>query len=287
MLTSLPELIFSGLSVLSELNLEMNRLQDMHPLVFSSMPHLDSLHLGYNTALGTSIMNSADFLTVALQRNLSYLALNNMSITNFPKHLFSEASQLRDLSVADNPIKSVEMFPASLDTLNLSGIEVEIIQPGDFISYPKLKKLHLDRLIHLKSVQKDAFEGLKSLEVLTMENCIQLHEFDEQAFGSPQSVAVPLKSLSLSRSGLHTLSSITLVPLEPTLEHLALDGNPWRCDCKLVWLRRTNFSLAHTEYLRQVHTISNRVSTSCTQFRNTGLFEMIVGVLTTCHTQYT
>lgn len=250
MLTSLPEHIFSGLPVLSELNLEMNRLQDMHPLLFDSTPHLDSLHLGYNTDLGNSIMESADFLTVALQRNLSYLALNNMSITTFPNDLFSEARQLRDLSLADNPMKSVEMFPASLDTLNLSGIEVEAILPGDFISYPKLKKLHLDRLIHLKSVQKNAFEGLKSLEVLTMENCIQLHEFDEQAFGGPQSVAVPLKRLSLSRCGLHTLSSKTLVPLEPTLESVALDGNPWRCDCKLVWIRRTNFSLAHTDYLR-------------------------------------
>lgn len=249
-LTSLPEQIFSGLSVLSELNLEMNRLQDMQPLVFASTPHLCSLHLGYNTDLGKSIMKSADFLTVALQRNLSYLALNNMSITKFPNHLFSTASQLKDLSVADNPMKSVEMFSSSLDTLNLSGIEVEVIQSGDFISYPKLKKLNLDRLIHLKSVQKNAFEGLKSLEVLTMENCIQLFEFDEQAFGGPQSVDVPLKSLSLSRCGLHTLSSKTLVPLEPTLEYLALDGNPWRCDCKLVWIRRINFSLAHTDYLR-------------------------------------
>jgi len=250
MLTSLPEQIFSGLPVLSELNLEMNRLQDMHPDVFASMPHLDSLHLGYNTDLGKSIMKSADFLTVALKSNLSYLALNNMSITTFPNNLFSTASQLRDLSLADNPMKSVEMFPASLDTLNLSGIEVEVIQTGDFISYPKLKKLHLDRLIHLKSVQKNAFEGLKSLEVLTMENCIQLQEFDEQAFGGPQSVAVPLERLSLSRCGLHTLSCKTLVPLEPTLEYLQLDGNPWRCDCDLVWIRQTNFSLAHTEYLR-------------------------------------
>ena len=268
MLTSLPETIFNGLPVLLKLNLEMNRLQDMHPLVFASTPHLDSLHLGYNTALGNSIMKSADFLTLVLQRNLSYLALNNMSITNFPNNPFSEASQLRYLSLADNPMKSIEMLSASLDTLNLSGIEVEVIQPGDFISYPKLKILHLDRLIHLKSVQKNAFEGLKSLEVLTMENCIQLNDFDEQAFGGPQSVAVPLKSLSLSRCGLHTLSSKTLVPLEPTLEYLALDGNPWRCDCKLAWIRRINFSLQHTEYLRQVQTISNRVTTLCAQFRN-------------------
>jgi len=250
MLTSLPEKIFSGLSVLSKLNLEMNRLQDMHPNLFHSTSHLDSLLLGYNTALGKSIMNSADFLTVVLQRNLSYLALNNMSITKFPNYPFSGASQLRHLSLADNPMKTVEKFPALLETLNLSGIEVEVILPRDFVSYTKLKNLHLDRLIHLKSVHENAFEGLKSLEVLTMENCIELHEFDERAFVGPESVAVPLKRLSLSRCGLHTLSSKTLVPLKPTLEHLALDGNPWRCDCKLAWIRQINFSLEHTEYLR-------------------------------------
>jgi Leucine-rich repeat (LRR) protein len=268
MLTSLPENIFSGLSILSTLNLEMNLLQDMHPRVFVSTPHLDSLRLGYNIALGKSIMKTADFLTVVLQKNLSYLALNNMSITKFPDYLLNETSQLRHLSLADNPMKVIEKFPASLDTLNLSGIEVEVILPGDFKAYPNLKNLHLDRLIHLKSVQNHAFEGLKSLEVLTMENCIQLHEFDERAFGGHKSVTVPLKRLSLSRCGLHTLSSKTLVPLEPTLELLALDGNPWLCDCKLAWIRRINFSMEHTEYLRQVYTISNHVIALCTQFRN-------------------
>jgi len=266
-LTSLPEKIFNGLSVLSKLNLEMNRLQDIHIDVFVSTPHLDSLRLGYNTALGKSFMKSADFLTVVLQKNLNYLALNNMSITTFPDYPFSLASQLRHLSLADNPIKIIEKYPASLDTLNLSGIEVDVILPGVFIYYPKLKNLHLDRLIHLISVREKAFEGLESLEVLTMENCIQLHAFDERAFGGPESVAVPLKRLSLSRSGLHTLSSKTLVPLKRTLEDLALDGNPWRCDCKLAWIRQINFSLEHTQYLRQVHIISNCVTTLCTQFR--------------------
>lgn len=250
MLTSLPEKIFSGLSVLSTLRLEMNLLQDMHPDVFVSTPHLDSLLLGYNTALGKSIMKSADFLTVVLQRNLSYLALNNMSIEHLPNYLFNDARQLRHLSLADNPMKTVERFPLSLDTLNLSGIDIEVILPGDFMSYPKLKNLHLDRLIHLQGVRENAFEGLQSLEVLTMENCIQLHEFDERAFGGPESVAVPLKCLSLSRSGLHTLSSSALVPLKPTLKHLSLHGNPWRCDCKVAWIRQTNFSLDNTEYLR-------------------------------------
>jgi carboxypeptidase N regulatory subunit len=268
MLRSLPENIFGGLSVLSTLNLEMNRLQDFHPNVFVSTPHLDSLKLGYNTALGKSLMMSAEFLTVALQRNLSYLALNNISLEKVPVCIFSEGRQLKHLSLADNPIKIVDLFPASLESLNLSGTDIEVILPGDFISYPKLKKLELDRLIHLKSVQENAFEGLQSLEVLTMENCIQLHEFDERTFGGPESVAVPLKRLSLSRSGLHTLSSKTLLSLEPTLEYLSLHGNPWRCDCNLAWLRQINFSLESTEYLRQVHTISNCLAILCTQFRN-------------------
>jgi hypothetical protein len=268
MLTSLPEKIFSGLSILSTLNLEMNHLQDLHPDVFVSTPHLDSLSLGYNTALGKSIMNSADFLTVVLQKNLSYLALNNMTIEKLPNNFFSDAKHLRNLSLSDNPMQFVDFFPPSLETLILSGTYIEVIRPGDFISYPRLKKLRLDRLIHLKIVQENAFEGLESLEVLTMENCIELHEFSELAFGGPDSVAVPLKRLSLSRSGLHTLSGKTLLPLEPTLEHLSLQGNPWRCDCKLAWIRQINFSLESTEYLRQVHSISNCVTVLCSQYRN-------------------
>jgi Leucine-rich repeat (LRR) protein len=250
MLTILPDKIFNGLSILSSLNLEMNRLQELHPQLFSSTPHLDYLILSYNTDLGMNLMNSAECLAILLQRNLSSLSLNNMSIDKIPNGLFNEASHLHYLSLADNPLKIIDILPASLESLNLSGINVEVILPGDFISYPKLKKLQLDRLIHLRSVQENAFEGLISLEVLTMENCIQLHEFDELAFGSPDSARVPLKRLSLARSGLHTLSSKTLLPMEPTLEHLALQGNPWRCDCKLAWIRQTNFSLESTEYLR-------------------------------------
>lgn len=250
MLTILPDKIFNGLSSLSNLNLGMNWLQELHPQLFSSTPHLDSLILSYNTALGKNLMKSAECLAILLERNLSSLSLNNMSIEKIPDGLFSGASQLRYLSLADNPLKIVDILPASLESLNLSGINVEVLLPGDFISYPKLRKLQLDRLIHLRTVQENAFEGLTSLEVLTMENCIQLHEFDEFSFGSPNSAPVPLKRLSLARSGLHTLSSKTFLPLAPTLEHLALQGNPWRCDCKLVWMRQTNFSLESTEYLR-------------------------------------
>lgn len=250
MLTFLPDTIFNGLSILTNLNLGMNRLQGLHPQLFSSTPHLDSLILSYNTALGKNLMISTDSLAILLERNLSSLSLNNMSIEKIPDGLFNGASHLRYLSLADNPLKIIDILPASLESLNLSGINVEVLLPGDFIFYPKLRKLQLDRLIHLRSVQENAFEGLISLEVLTMENCIQLHEFDEFAFGSPYSAPVPLKRLSLARSGLHTLSSKTFLPLEPTLERLALQGNPWRCDCKLVWIRQTNFSLESTEYLR-------------------------------------
>jgi len=250
MLKTLPARIFEGLSILSTLNLGMNRLQELHPQVFSSTPHLDSLILSYNTALGQYLMKSTEFLNIVLRRNLSSLLLSNMSIEVIPNGLFNEASQLHHLSLADNPLHIIEILPASLESLNLSGIDVEVLLSGDFISYPKLRKLQLDRLIHLKNVQENAFEGLESLEELTMENCIQLHTFDERAFGGPHSVQIPLKRLSLARSGLHTLGSKTLLLLQPTLESLAVQGNPWRCDCKLAWIRHTNFSLESPEYLR-------------------------------------
>ncbi|XP_021924672.1 carboxypeptidase N subunit 2-like isoform X2 [Zootermopsis nevadensis] len=250
MLQTLPVKIFEGISVLSTLNLEMNRLQELPPYLFSSTSHLNSLILSYNTALGKYLMKSTEFLTIVLQRNISSLALNNMSIERIPNGLFNEASQLHHLSLADNPLRVIDVLPASLESLNLSGIDVEVLVSGDFISYPKLKKLQLDRLIHLRNVQENAFEGLASLEELTMENCIQLHSFDERAFGGPDSVPIPLKRLSLARSGLHTLSNKTFLLLQPTLKHVALQGNSWRCDCNLAWIHQTNFSLENTAYLR-------------------------------------
>jgi hypothetical protein len=250
MLTILPDNIFNGLSILSTLNLEMNHMQELQPQLFSSTPHLDSLILSHNTDLGKDLMKSAESLVFLLQRNLSSLLLNNMSLEKIPDGLFNEAGHLRYLSLADNPLKIIYILPASLESLNLSGTDVKALLPGDFISYPKLRKLQLDRLIHLRSVEENAFEGLTSLEILTMENCIRLHEFDEFAFGGPNSPPVPLKRLSLARSGLHTLSRKTISPLEPTLESLDLQGNPWHCDCNLLWIRQTNLSLESTQYMR-------------------------------------
>lgn len=249
-LATLPPKIFNGLSVLSVINLENNRLQELSPQLFSVTPHLNALKLSYNPALGKFLIQSPGFLTVALQKNLTSLEMNSMNIDTIPNDLFNEAAHLHHLSLADNPLKIIDFLPPTLESLNLSGINMTMLTAGSFIAYPNLKRLQLDRLTNLTEVEVNAFEGLTSLEVLTMENCVQLHKFDELAFGEPDSKAVPLRHLSLARSGLHTLSPKTFLLLEATLEHLNLQGNPWRCDCKLAWLRQLNFSLEDTGYLR-------------------------------------
>ena len=251
LLTDLQPNIFKGLTILSSLNLEMNRIQTLHANLFSSTPQLKSLTLSYNLELGKNLLQSRDALRVVLKNNITSLIMNNMSITSLPRNIFNEGINLLHLSLADNPIKTLDILPASLETLNLSGIEIGVILPGGFIYYPSLKKLHLDRLLYLTEVKSNAFEGLESLEVLTMENCIQLETFDEYAFGGEKdSVPVPLKLFSLARSGLHSLSSAVFSPVNSTIQHVDLQGNPWECDCHLAWIKEVNFSLLDRGYLR-------------------------------------
>jgi len=47
--------------------------------------------------------------------------------------------------------------------------------------------------------------------------------------------------------------------------------------------QHTSFTLQNTHYVLQV----TNLPFCSTQYKNTGLFEMTVGVLTACHTQYT
>ncbi|KAJ9583570.1 hypothetical protein L9F63_022089, partial [Diploptera punctata] len=251
LITSLQPNIFNGLSILSSLNLEMNRLQELHSNVFIPTPRLQSLTLSYNLELGRNLEKSADAIRVVLKNNITTLIMNNMSLASLPNNIFNEGTNLRHLSLADNPMKTVDILPTSLECLNLSGTEISVILPGDFVYYPSLKKLHLDRLLYLIKVETNAFEGLKSLEILTMENCIQLEDFDETAFGGENdSVLVPLKVLSLARSGLRTLSPEVLIPVNSTIQQVDLQGNPWECDCNLAWIKDVTFSLLDRGYLR-------------------------------------
>jgi len=94
------------------------------------------------------------------------------------------------------------------------------------------------RILSLKSnpityIAADAFRPLVNLEELNLENC-WLNRIQPGAFAG----LTLLGELNLVNNELAGLPADMRSDLPPTLTVLRLHRNPWRCDCRLRWLRR-------------------------------------------------
>ena len=94
------------------------------------------------------------------------------------------------------------------------------------------------RILSLKSnpityITTDAFRRLVNLEELNLENC-WLNRVQPGAFSG----LTVLGELNLVNNELSGLPAELQSDLPPTLTVLRLHRNPWKCDCRLRWLRR-------------------------------------------------
>nr|CAD7395542.1 unnamed protein product [Timema cristinae] len=249
LLKILPRTLFQGTSRLQKLDLAFNRLSSLDPDMLKDLPNLDELYLSGNPDLGRFLMDAPDTLSVVFNTGLRYLAADNLNLTRVPEGFFSEAASLRHLSMADNPLSAVPYLPPSLESLNFSGCHFKRLTSGRFVAVPFLQTLVLDRLKYLSEVQAYAFEGLTSLDVLSMERCANLRTFHGRAFGEFGPNVCSVRRLSLALCGLRELPQEVFVDLR-RLEVLNLQGNPWHCDCRLAWLRGVNMSEKETRELR-------------------------------------
>nr|CAD7577784.1 unnamed protein product [Timema californicum] len=249
LLKELPRTLFQGTSRLQKLDLAFNGLSSLDPDMLKDLPNLDELHLSGNLNLGRFLMDAPDTLSVVFNTGLRYLAADNLNLTHVPEGFFSEAASLRHLSMADNPLSVVPYLPPSLESLNFSGCHFKRLTSGRFVAVPFLQTLVLDRLKYLSEVQAYAFEGLTSLDVLSMERCANLRTFHGRAFGEFGPNVCSVRRLSLALCGLRELPQEVFVDLK-RLEVLNLQGNPWHCDCRLAWLRGVNMSEKETQELR-------------------------------------
>ncbi|KAJ8015188.1 hypothetical protein DPEC_G00023540 [Dallia pectoralis] len=152
-----------------------------------------------------------------------------------------------------------------LEMLMLHGNDITAVSPGAFyslrslqilkLSYNKLKavtasmfeglvglvRLHLDRN-NIDFIEPYTFSGLTSLKLLQLEGNklrdLHPHSFVTISFlGNFWSSG--LRHLHLSDNQLQYLQPRTL-QLLGKLELLSLHGNPWTCDCHLLWLLEWN-----------------------------------------------
>ncbi|GFO48821.1 protein toll [Plakobranchus ocellatus] len=114
---------------------------------------------------------------------------------------------------------------AQLENLYLNSSSLHTIEEGAFDNCTSLLSLYLDHN-SLTTINNTMFVGLSSLVRLYLHD----NDIDTISADSFESL-VSVKVITLHNNRLQKLAS-PLDSLSPSLEVLALSGNPWRCDCE-------------------------------------------------------
>ncbi|XP_049584684.1 matrix-remodeling-associated protein 5 [Syngnathus scovelli] len=184
----------------------------------SGLPaHTRRINLGFN-----SIQRIHDRSLAGLQR-LELLMLHSNDIHQLADALF------RDL-------KSLQILKLSYNKLT------EISSTQTFSGLTSLLRLYLDHN-HLQYIHPRALLQLPSLRLLRLQGN-KLHQLHPQALCTLSLLNTyyfsTLRHLDVSNNSLSTLPQATL-QTAPMLETLALQDNPWSCDCRMSWFPAWSF----------------------------------------------
>ncbi|XP_078513699.1 uncharacterized protein LOC144772897 [Lissotriton helveticus] len=198
-LESLEEGVLGNLSSLLYLHLENNRISFLGQDAFQFMNKLSALYLSHNQLTELSD-RSLDGLP-----QLRWLFLDNNLLFNISANAFSGLKQLHKLSLEANNLTSIPRTlrqAKSLQFLQLSRNTIQKLKPfGRRLR--SLTELYLDE-VGLQEVSASFLVGMRRLRILSLKG--------------------------------NRLESISLPRIKGQTE-LRLGGNPFCCDCQLLWLR--------------------------------------------------
>ncbi|XP_047004718.1 leucine-rich repeat-containing protein 24-like [Schistocerca americana] len=115
--------------------------------------------------------------------------------------------------------------------VDLSGNAIAALQPGTFSGNDRLRMLSLSHN-PLSELVEGQFPALPHLRTLDLSHC-RLARVHPAAFARLSA----LETLHLNNNRLQQLDAAALNVAAATLKAVALDSNPWRCDCGLRALR--------------------------------------------------
>ncbi|XP_031658030.1 matrix-remodeling-associated protein 5 [Oncorhynchus kisutch] len=185
--------------------------------------HTLHINLGFN-----SISRIPDSSLAGLRR-LALLMLHGNDIHEIPDGAFQDLS--------------------SLQVLKLSYNKLSEISAKSFSGLSSLQRLHLDHN-WLQSLHPQALLSLPNLRLIRLQGN-RLHQLHPQAFCTLSLLQTfcysTLRHLDVSNNSLTNLPR-DILRTTPLLESLALQANPWTCDCSMAWLQA--WSISHPGLLK-------------------------------------
>lgn len=248
-LVTLDSFVFSGLEKLKKLDLSYNRLKIFSDYVFKPLNSLQEIYFNYNNLGKVLNVNSISDTNLGLNTNISAMGLAACGIDKISSDYFSIYTRITQLDLSDNNFQEIPAIPEGTENLDLSGNNISMLTARD-LNYPFLKKLKLERLNSLRTIDRYAFYNLQSLEHLSLANCPKLQNFEPLAFGVlDREVKLNLKTLSLKGCRLQSINE-SFQNLFMYMDKVDITFNPWKCDCNILWLKNIRSVLVRDDYVR-------------------------------------
>ncbi|XP_028831418.1 carboxypeptidase N subunit 2-like [Denticeps clupeoides] len=243
----LPSVLFQHLHNLRRLDLSMNIISSMDEDLLNNLTSLRSLKLSHNLI---SVFPPRTFRRAS---QLKELSLQGNIISELHPGLFTHLTSLEELNLRGNKLMSVRavVFPPSLRELDLQGNQLVQLALG---TLPELTRLVLaqNRLLdlpedllknltalehvdlsenRLRSLPGGLFSGLSRILSVHL-NLNNLSSLDADLFRDQES----LERLYLSENRLQTIPHGLFEGFHRTQSVMRLRGNPWNCDCGMLYL---------------------------------------------------
>ncbi|XP_075237779.1 uncharacterized protein LOC142333996 [Lycorma delicatula] len=224
--------VFKTLRMLRVLSLTGNEILEVPSAVFKHLPNpsLEVVELS-NNLIG--VLEERSFPALVF-KNLQILKLAANVINDVHGSSFNSLHALSHLDLSYNNLSNVPTQQLAklsrLTELNLSGNAFNVIPPVAFQSLFQLKVLRLSWMPYLHRIESRAFVDNIHLETVVMNDNLYVTRFPSRIFfGNPH-----LLHISLRRNSLTTLDE-SHFPLD-RLRTLDVSGNPFNCNCSLLWL---------------------------------------------------
>ena len=279
-LTELTDETFKPLTTLMELRLSHNKINRIEPNTFDGLARLRVLYLDHNLMngvdpnwfeplenlrflyLGDNLLRMLPSFTFRPLKALQILDLSSNKIHNISEDTFYSLRSLDTLDVSGNLLNTVPFTALSsmenLANLKLSQNPIKQLDKSSLSGLYVLKKLYLDNMYHLETVDLLSFVDTMHLSVLSLSNNGKLHPLPYGVFNANTA----LKSINFGNNTLWTSLSPHQLPIR-SLDTLDVSGIPFYCNCSLTWLWEL-YQVNHTKiHLTPANcaSISNSIST--------------------------